>query len=123
MWTRKKPKKLSTVERQRREHARTIVTGKVTSWSAQMDIRTGRVAIRNQRTRWGSASELGNLNFNWRVAYLPEHIADYIVIHELAHLREMNHSSAFWEIVEQHCPEYRTHRRWLRTHGHRYQTV
>lgn len=85
-----------------------------------MGISPKRVAIRDQRTRWGSASTLGNLNFSWRVAAMPDEIQDYIVIHELAHLREMNHSPAFWEIVGAYCPEYRQHRAWLRRYGAQY---
>lgn len=79
-----------------------------------MGIIPKKVFIRNQKTRWGTASSLGNISFNWRVANLPDEIQDYVVIHELAHLREMNHSPAFWAIVEQHAPNHREHRRWLR---------
>ncbi len=81
-----------------------------------MGITPRKVFVRNQKTRWGSASSLGNVSFNWRVAGLPEAIQDYIVIHELAHLQEMNHSAAFWSVVATYSPDYRLHRRWLRQH-------
>ncbi|HOI12219.1 MAG TPA: SprT family zinc-dependent metalloprotease [Methanoculleus sp.] len=67
----------------------------------------GRIAIRMQRTRWGSCSTLGNLNINLRVAALPDPLREYIVIHEVAHLREQNHSKRFWRLVGGHYPEYR----------------
>lgn len=82
-----------------------------------MEITPKRVAVRNQRSRWGSASSLGNLNFNWRIAGLPPEICDYVVIHELAHLRQMNHSPAFWALVAAYSPAYKAHRRWLREHS------
>ena len=111
---------LTAHRRKQREIARGILLQRVEQWSMIMGILPKRVAIRDQRTRWGSASTLGNVNFSWRVAAMPDEIQDYIVIHELAHLREMNHSSAFWEIVAAHCPEYRQHRAWLRKYGTQY---
>jgi predicted metal-dependent hydrolase len=85
-----------------------------------MGIETRRISIRDQKTRWGSASSKRNLNFNWRITRMPEEIFDYIVIHELAHLSELNHSKRFWAIVDKHCPDFRTHRLWLRDNGRRY---
>ncbi len=82
-----------------------------------MAIPYGRVAVRDQRTRWGSASSLGNLNFNWRIAEMPEAVFDYIVIHELAHLKELNHSPRFWAVVAEYCSDYRAQRRWLREYS------
>jgi predicted metal-dependent hydrolase len=75
------------------------------------------IQIRGQRTRWGSCSARGTVTFNWRLAMAPEDTFRYVIVHELAHLMEMNHSPAFWQIVDRHCPEWRCHRRWLRTHG------
>ena len=113
-------KPLTTHQRRQREIAREVLVKRVERWSTEMAIAPKRIAIRDQRTRWGSASSLGNLNFSWRVAAMPDEVQDYIVIHELAHLREMNHSRAFWEIVAEHCPDYRVHRLWLRKHGAKY---
>ena len=77
----------------------------------------GRISIREQKTRWGSCSSKGNLNFNWRLILAPEEVLDYVVVHELAHRREMNHSKAFYAIVESVLPDYRAARKWLRDKG------
>ncbi len=74
-----------------------------------------RVAIKNQRSCWGSCSEHGNLNFNYKLAFLPSHIADYVIVHELCHLAELNHSPRFWSLVSQKCPEYKNCRTELKT--------
>lgn len=85
-------------------------------WSVKMGLvdRIKRVTIKDQNTLWGSCSEIGNLNFNWRVVMAPPEVLDYLVIHELAHLREMNHSARFWSHVAEHCADYKTRREWLR---------
>ena len=75
-----------------------------------------RVTVRNQRTRWGSCSRRGTLSLNWRLVQAPGHVRDYIILHELAHLRQMNHSNRFWREVERLCPDYRTAERWLKQH-------
>ncbi|GAC1450434.1 MAG: SprT family zinc-dependent metalloprotease [Ktedonobacterales bacterium] len=77
----------------------------------------GRVSIKSQKSRWGSCSKLGNLNFNWRLLLAPPEVLDYVVVHELCHLKELNHSPRFWKLVAVGCPEYALHRRWLRQHG------
>ncbi|MBR2779277.1 MAG: M48 family metallopeptidase [Firmicutes bacterium] len=77
----------------------------------------GRITIRNQRSRWGSCSAKGNLNFNCLMMLMPEEIRDYIVVHELCHRLVMNHSAAFWHQVERVLPEYKKCRKWLREHG------
>ncbi len=77
----------------------------------------GRVAIKEQKSRWGSCSRKGNLNFNWRLLLAPLPVLDYVVVHELCHLRELNHSPRFWSLVAQRCPDYASQRRWLREHG------
>jgi predicted metal-dependent hydrolase len=77
----------------------------------------GRVSIKAQKTRWGSCSRQGNLNFNWRLLLAPLPVLDYVVVHELCHLRELNHAPPFWRLVAVACPEYASHRRWLREHG------
>lgn len=77
----------------------------------------GRVTIRHQRTRWGSCSAKGNLNFNCLLALTPPEVLDYVVVHELCHLRELNHSSHFWAAVERVLPDYAASRKWLKEHG------
>ncbi len=76
-----------------------------------------RIQVRDQRTRWGSCSSRGTLSFNWRLALAPHEVLDYVVVHELCHLREANHSRSFWSLVETRRPAWREQRRWLREHG------
>lgn len=76
-----------------------------------------RITIRDQKTRWGSCSAKGTLSFNWRLMLAPPAVLDYVVVHELCHLTHMDHSPAFWALVEQVCPDYRAHRKWLKEHG------
>ena len=97
--------------------ARDIFTRKTAYYARIMGVSYGRIAIREQKTRWGSCSSKGNLNFNWRLILAPEEVLDYVVVHELAHRREMNHSKAFYAVVESVLPDYRQARRWLRDHG------
>lgn len=83
----------------------------------QMKTTYSAVSVREQKTRWGSCSSRGALSFNWRLVHHPPAVIEYVLVHELAHRHEMNHSKAFWNIVRQHCPEYPKHRGWLkRTH-------
>lgn len=99
------------------EIARDIFTRKTEYYARIMGVSYGRISIREQKTRWGSCSSKGNLNFNWRLILAPEEVLDYVVVHELAHRREMNHSKAFYAIVESVLPDYRTARKWLRDKG------
>ena len=77
----------------------------------------GRIRIRNQQTRWGSCTAAGNLNFNCLLMLCPLEVLDYVVVHELCHRREMNHSPNFWALVEEELPDYRERRDWLRVNG------
>jgi predicted metal-dependent hydrolase len=72
------------------------------------------VFIKGQRTRWGSCSSVGNLNFNWRLAMAPTEVIEYVVIHELCHRVEMNHSKEFWRLVQAKCPDFKKHKSWLK---------
>ena len=97
-----------------REGAREIISARAAHWAAALGVKYNRIAIKSQRTLWGSCSRRGNLNFNWRLAAAPPEALDYVVIHELCHLRELNHSRKFWAHVAAACPDYKQHRRWLR---------
>ena len=90
---------------------------RVEAAAKSMGISYGRITIRSQHTRWGSCSAQGNLNFNCLLMLCPEDVRDYVVIHELCHRKEMNHSSAFWAEVEKFCPNFRSHRQWLKQNG------
>lgn len=76
-----------------------------------------RITIRNQKTRWGSCSSKGGLNFNCLLMLTPPEVVDYVVVHELCHRKEMNHSKAFWDEVEKVLPDYKSAKRWLRENG------
>ena len=90
---------------------------KVRVYSKIMGVTFTRITIREQKTRWGSCSAKGSLNFNWRLILAPEKVLDYVVIHELAHRKEMNHSPGFYQVVEDAMPDYRIYQRWLKEHG------
>lgn len=94
-----------------------VISVKVKHYAGLMNVQYGRITIRNQKTRWGSCSSKGNLNFNCLLMLAPDEVVDYVVIHELCHLIEMNHSKVFWKQVEQMMPDYKKHRKWLKDHG------
>lgn len=96
---------------------RQLVTQRVAYYAELMGIAYGSITMRNQRTRWGSCSSEGNLNFNCRLLYVPTELVDYVVVHELAHRRHMDHSDAFWREVEQYLPDYRQRREQLKQYG------
>ncbi len=93
-----------------REKAREFCAKRVAYWATQMDLDYNRIAIKNMKTRWGSCSIKKNLNFNYKIIFLKPEQADYLIVHELAHLRQMNHSPAFWKIVEEYVPNYKKNR-------------
>lgn len=111
-----------TEEEKRRyiEEARTIFNRKTKFYAEKMGVTYGRITIREQKTRWGSCSGKGNLNFNWRLILMPELVLDYVVVHELAHRKEMNHSPRFYLEVERVMPDYRIYQAWLRKNGGQY---
>ena len=93
------------------------IVDRVRFYQKKMGVTVGRVAIRNQKTRWGSCSSAGNLNFNWKLVLMPPELLDYVVVHELAHRKEMNHSPRFWAIVEKELPDYCNRREKLKILG------
>ena len=86
-------------------------------YAPRIGVEFGRVAIRDQKSRWGSCSSKHNLNFNWKLIMAPPEVLDYVVIHELCHLIEFNHSRRFWQLVEAQMPEYEAWKKWLKLHG------
>jgi predicted metal-dependent hydrolase len=100
-----------------RAATRELVAMLIDEEAPALGVEVKRVQIRDQSTRWGSCSTLGNLSFNWRLALAPFEVLDYIVVHELCHLREQNHSSRFWRLVESRRPGFRAQRDWLWEYG------
>ncbi len=90
------------------------VRPRLTYYNGVYNFRLRRVFIKNTKARWGSASSRGNLNFNYKIIFLPPALCDYIIVHELCHLAEFNHSPKFWALVARACPEHKVLRRRLR---------
>ena len=90
---------------------------RVRHYCETMGVTVGYVTVKNQKTRWGSCSAKGNVNFNYQLAFLPDELLDYVVIHELAHRRHMNHSRAFWAEGEKYCPDYLERREQLKEYS------
>lgn len=104
--SRKRDAKVSYL--QYRERAREIVTKRLTYFNNRYyGLEFNRIAIKNQKTQWGSCSSRKNLNFNYRIYFLPSHLLDYVVVHELCHLKHFNHSKAFWNFVGESIPDYK----------------
>ncbi|WP_165755728.1 M48 family metallopeptidase [Ruminiclostridium hungatei] len=96
----------------------TVLQQRIGLYAPQAGVSPGRITVREQKTRWGSCSSRGNLNFNWKLIMAPLEILDYVVIHELCHMKELNHSADFWAQVQKLCPNYKNLRKWLRENGH-----
>ncbi len=101
--------------------AQKLVEEKIAKFNKIYNYKIGRITIKNQKTRWGSCSKRGNLNFNYKIALIPEKLADYIVVHEICHLGELNHSKKFWNLVEKAIPDYKSLRGELNRIGINYQ--
>ena len=99
------------------EQAAAVLPEKVRLFAEKNGVSYGRITIRSQRTRWGSCSAKGNLSFNCLLMLCPEAVQDYVVVHELCHRKELNHSAAFWAEVERVLPDYKASRKWLKDHG------
>ncbi len=89
-----------------KEKARELVLARLAYFNQFYNLSWNRVAIRNQKSRWGSCSQKGNLNFNYRILFLPPELQDYIIVHELCHLRELHHRDTFWLLVAEQLPDY-----------------
>lgn len=97
--------------------ARRELPPRVHELAALHGLRVQRVSVRSQRSRWGSCSRHATISLNWRILHAPDHVRDYLVLHELMHLRQMNHSAKYWNEVERVCPDYRTAEAWLKAHN------
>ncbi len=111
------PEEAARLEAFYRKKAREVITSRVEYYSPMIGKPYQGISIRDQKTRWGSCSSKGNLNFNWRLILAPPQVLDYVVVHELCHLLHMDHSPAFWQEVERICPDYKVCRRWLKENG------
>jgi predicted metal-dependent hydrolase len=100
-----------------RGEARELLTALANAEAPRLEVSYGRIRIGGQRTLWGSCSSSGTLSFNWRLVLAPLEVADYVVVHELCHLRVRGHSQRFWSLVERRRPGFRDQRAWLREHG------
>lgn len=102
-----------------RKQARKVLTERVEFFARKHDFKFGKIRISSARTRWGSCSSKDTLSFTWRLVMAPLDVIDYVVVHELCHLKEMNHSKVFWAQVEAILPDYKRRRKWLKDNGAR----
>jgi predicted metal-dependent hydrolase len=100
-----------------KSEAQRDIEARVSVHAGTLGVKVRSVSMRSQATRWGSCSSSGNLNFNWRLVLAPPFVLDYVAAHEVAHLREMNHSQAFWDRVAEALPDMGRGRAWLKAHG------
>ena len=106
------PEELENMKR----YIKNLINERAASFAAVMGVSFGKITVRSQKTRWGSCSSAGNLNFNCLLALCPSEVIDYVVVHELCHLRHMNHSRAFWNEVAKYFPGYAEQKDWLKRH-------
>ena len=99
------------------DEAMKVIPERTARLAALAGVQYGRITIRNQKTRWGSCSSKGNLNFNCLLMLAPLEVLDYVIVHELCHRKEMNHSPRFWAEVAKIDPDYKKHEKWLKTEG------
>jgi hypothetical protein len=100
-----------------KEEARKFIALRVEFWNAELGFAFSKIAIRNQKSRWGSCSKKGTLNFNYRLLFLPAELADYVIVHELCHLKHFDHSKNFWDEVRRTLPEYKTQLKQLKRYS------
>ncbi len=111
------PRVPDTDRRNAMARARRDLPPRLLELAEQVGLAVPKISIRNQRWRWGSCSPRGHICLNWRLVNMPDWVRDYVLVHELMHLRRLDHSKAFWKLVAQACPTYQNARRWLREHG------
>jgi len=105
------------IQKRLRQLAAQELPGRVMEFAALHGVSVSRISVRNQKSRWGSCSRKGTISLNWRLIQTPVFVRDYIILHELAHRKHMNHSRIFWQEVERSCPDYMMAGRWLKQHS------
>ena len=100
-----------------KKYAYKVLNEKTYATVKKLDCKVHKVTLKDTKSRWGSCSNKNNINYNWRVIFAPEYVIDYLVCHEVSHLRYQNHSSDFWQCVKDLCPCYEEGRRWLKSKG------
>jgi predicted metal-dependent hydrolase len=100
--------------------AKELIAERLELFSKKIGVKVNAVRFKNQKTRWGSCSQKGNLNFNWKLVMAPTFIVDYVVVHELCHLKQMNHSPEFWQLVGNQISDYKKMRKWLKENGRKF---
>jgi len=119
----KRPKKVGVFYYKHKEEARVLVLERILFWNKIYNFKYGRVSIKNQKTRWGSCSLKGNLNFSYKLIFLPSHLVDYVIVHELCHLKEFNHGANFWKLVSDALPDCQKNKRELKVSGAKYASI
>lgn len=109
---------LKSLQQVYKAEAEKLLPARVNHWAHAMNLRPEKVVLRGQKSRWGSCSAKGVINLNWKILIAPLDVIDYLVVHELSHLRHRHHGPAFWKLVAQFQPEYKTHEKWLRDNQH-----
>ncbi len=107
----------AAIEHDLRQLARAVLAPRLQELAVEHHLEVGAVSIRNQRSRWGSCARNGNIALNFRLVQMPPHVSDYVLLHELMHIKQQNHSRRFWRLVEAVCPGFRDAERWLKTTG------
>lgn len=102
-----------------KDRARELVHERIYYYNTFINKPIGNVRIKNQKKRWGSCSSRGNLNFNWRMILMPDEMFDYIIVHEMCHLKYLNHSKAFWDFVAEIMPDYKKREQWIKLNAYR----
>jgi predicted metal-dependent hydrolase len=100
-----------------RKKAREQINERIKYYQPKVGVQPARITVKEQKKRWGSCSSRGNLNFNWRAVMAPSPVLDYIIVHELCHLKHHNHSREFWNLLASILPDYKNRREWLKKNG------
>lgn len=115
-----RPVRTSKEEHMLHEKAEVVLREKTEYYAKMLGVVCQHIRIGDQKTFWGSCSSRGRISYNWHLVLMPDKIQNYVVVHELCHLMEMNHSPKFWSLVEKIIPDYREQRKWLKEHGNEY---